>query len=475
MQPEAGKPPFSAAIIQPEEITRSRLDPIFYHPKYVSLVREMESLPHRIESIGTFSEEPRRGETSGRYVKDGVPILKTLNVRDGELNWTRLSFVEREFYDRHPEAHLKEDDVLITSTGIGTLGRVSPFIHSYECMVDGHITVVRVTDLEVDPYYVVAFLRSPFGQAQVNRSAHGFTGQMELNKEDVKAIRVPLPKPELQREIGSRFKKILLARDKARRILSQTPQLLPQTLSIAVPTWKPTEPALVSPSELRRERLDPTYYHPRHTCLLKILREGNLKSWELKKLGDLAAISEEKRPTIISGEFPYVEISNIDIHTGEIASFTPHTDRSAPNRAQKVIHGRDVILSTTRPYRGAVAIVPDELDHAICSTAFTVLTPKSDVNPDALYLYLRSETTRVQLRHLSSGSGYPAITPEWLDEVLVPVEIAIEAKNQLRRSAEEAFQSIEERWQTRNFLEDIDNDLSKTLLVTGQDSSSPDS
>jgi len=107
--------------------------------------------------------------------------------------------------------------------------------------------------------------------------------------------------------------------------------------------------------------------------------------------------------------FLYVDISSVDVSSGTIANPQELTGAEAPSRARMLIRAFDVIVSTCRPTRGAIAVVPAELDSQVCSTGFCVLRCKRGVNPFYLQFVLRAPSTLEQFRKFSTGSSYPAI------------------------------------------------------------------
>ena len=97
------------------------------------------------------------------------------------------------------------------------------------------------------------------------------------------------------------------------------------------------------------------------------------------------------------------------------------TGEEAPSRARKVIHAYDIIISSCRPTRGAIAVVPEELHGQICSTGFSVIRAKHGQNPYYLHFALRLASTLEQLRKWSTGSSYPAILDEDVEKTLIPL------------------------------------------------------
>lgn len=141
---------------------------------------------------------------------------------------------------------------------------------------------------------------------------------------------------------------------------------------------------------------------------------------EMRKCSDV--ITEKRNPTLKPDElFKYVDISSIDVVTGIIINPQELLGEEAPSRARKVIHEGDIIISTCRPTRGAIAIVPKELDNQICSTGFCVIRAKKGVSNKYLHFILRSAVVKEQFRKFSTGSSYPAILDDDIRKTVIPL------------------------------------------------------
>ena len=89
------------------------------------------------------------------------------------------------------EKWVKQWDVLINSTGIGSLGRVGVvYFNMDNVAIDSHITVVR-TNTPLFRHYVARNLLSR--QLEIENMAVGSTGQTELPRERVKSMSIIIP------------------------------------------------------------------------------------------------------------------------------------------------------------------------------------------------------------------------------------------------------------------------------------------
>lgn len=104
----------------------------------------------------------------------------------------------------------KEGDIIINSTGEGTIGRATCLTNEYEGLLyDSHMLLLRVNKSVIDPSFYTYLFNSHFGQNQVDgiKSAQS-TKQTELGVNNLKKIVFPLPPIEKQKEISEKIQSI---------------------------------------------------------------------------------------------------------------------------------------------------------------------------------------------------------------------------------------------------------------------------
>lgn len=184
-------------------------------------------------------------------------------------------------------------------------------------------------------------------------------------------------------------------------------------------------------------RLDPHYHRPHFAHLL-----SRLEKIRTSKLGALIGRSREmwnQKDDRYPIDFPYIEISGVGLGTDEYSVATIPTN-IAPSRARQVVRADDILVSLTRPHRGAIVRVRKEDDGSIASTGFCVLRHlRSDqVSMNFLMLALGSSIGLDQMLMRSSGGNYPAITEDELANVLIPIPATINIQNDLVTAMESA-------------------------------------
>lgn len=167
------------------------------------------------------------------------------------------------------------------------------------------------------------------------------------------------------------------------------------------------------------DREDPGYYLPSTLDIERKLRDAGALP-----LSDVARMAVRPWRPAASGFFRYVDISAVDHRTGLVTPASVAVE-DAPSRARQLLRAGDIVVSSVRPERGAVARIEREHDGAVASTGFFVLELQPQLRHirDALFVYLLSDVYRLQAVRRASSSMYPVIGPDEFETILVPVEV----------------------------------------------------
>ena len=169
-----------------------------------------------------------RGAAPKYTEKDDFYVLNQKCIRDWRVSLKDARFTDTEAKKVHDDRILRDNDILVNSTGQGTLGRVAQFLKlDRPATVDSHITIVRPTPDLVFPEYLGYVLKGR--QNEIELLAEGSTGQTELSKLQLANLRIDLPPLDQQKKIanilGSFDEKIEL-----NRRMNETLEQLGQTL-----------------------------------------------------------------------------------------------------------------------------------------------------------------------------------------------------------------------------------------------------
>jgi type I restriction enzyme S subunit len=314
-------------------------------------------------------------------VDDGqVRAISQAANQEGGLDWSRTRFHKFDGDATKLKGYLQPDDVLINSTGTGTLGRVGYFNGAPDgipCMADSHVTVVRTKSDELNPRFAYYWLSSqPFQEYVYTALAVGATNQIELNREGLGDTSVPVPPLKEQHRIAnfldaetSQINAVAAKRHKAKDLLS-----------------------------LKRNRIIDT----------ELGFDGRESIRELTPLKYLA--EEITVGIVITPAKWYVEdggvpaLRGLNVKPGRITTedltCISHEGHSE-NRKSRLRDGDIVIVRTGQA--GAAAVVPASLDGANCIDLI-LIRPGSKLSPAYLEYVLNSDYTSERISEHSVGS-----------------------------------------------------------------------
>jgi len=182
-------------------------------------------------TLGDVAELVTRG-VAPRYADDGYAVLNQKCIRNGRVN---IQLARRTtMLPKAVEKVLRRGDVLVNSTGQGTLGRVGPWTRDdVPVLVDTHISIVRVDPARADPDYVGTLLLHR--EADIEALAEGTTGQTELRRDALRALPLRLPALDVQRGVAIHLRslsKLMDGReDEIERLAATRDELLPLLMS----------------------------------------------------------------------------------------------------------------------------------------------------------------------------------------------------------------------------------------------------
>lgn len=150
-----------------------------------------------VKTIGDISSYINRGITP-RYDEEGDSIVINQKcIREQRLN---LEPARRQSKAISNEKLVRFGDVLINSTGVGTLGRVAQIYEELEaCSVDTHVTIARASSETNIDFFGTALLSF---QEVFERLGLGATGQTELSRASIANLKLVVPPTHLQNQFG---------------------------------------------------------------------------------------------------------------------------------------------------------------------------------------------------------------------------------------------------------------------------------
>ncbi|HPT72046.1 MAG TPA: restriction endonuclease subunit S [Candidatus Cloacimonadota bacterium] len=405
------------------EISGKRFDPFFNKPELRKLddkVRlktqwRMRNLIIKMSSGSTPSKSDKDSYYTSSF--QGVPFLRVTNITEYGINWDDMVFINQETHDGLlARSQVYENDLLVTITGRIASSCTAP--KDFVGNINQHSVVIK-TRSEVISKQIACFLNSDIGQTIAFRYTTGGTRPaldfssirnlpIILSEKIVNimenAYKLKSEKEELSKDLFNRIDSILFEQLGIELLDKEKANIQNRIFETK---W----------NQLAGQRWDPFFHRPYIASLLSLLNPVSIK------LNDICDFSNElwDQKSIFQNSFSYIEIGAIDIKNGRITEISEIEIGKAPSRARMIARDGDILVSLTRPSRGAITyLITDKI--MIASTGFAIIRNlKKNISKKYLYYVLRSKLSLLQMEQRSSGGNYPAITQQELGQILIPI------------------------------------------------------
>ncbi len=428
-------------LVKRSQLTTSKLFVEFYLPEYQERLKDLNNSPYPLKPLKKIASRLFDGPFGSNrkvemYQNEGIPYLRVKDVLHTGIDLSDIKYISEEKHQELHRSRVVPGNILITIAG--RVGTAAVFPGSLEeGNITGHIVGIELP-ANINSHYIVAFLNSQFGKFQITRLSHRTT-RPEMNLKEVGSIVISVPPKSIQDQIAQvmqdayrdRYQKL----KQSKALLQNIDEYIFSVLNISPDSVKEEKRFLKPISTIRGGRFDVEFNMGFHKFDPYMDR--------VSLLNTIATFPKETQDPTRTPEalFNYIDIASIDIELSEIREVSQVIGVDAPSRARQVVCTGDIIISTVRPTRGAIALIKESMDGFICSTGFSIVRPTDRISSEYLHIALLLHTTLEQFGRRSAGSSYPAILDGDIKKTLIPVpnqEIQAEISSEVVRRRTEA-------------------------------------
>lgn len=413
----------SSFWIDVDSLHPARIDAWYYQPQFIENNKRLQDWV----SAGGGTLRRLSGLASVTYgymptedyweSTNGAPFLRVTNFTANLFtNLSDLKYVNPKAKE-NPKFTLKFGDTIVVQCG-NTTGRIAFVSSDIEGFVFPSFCLrVRSRDRGVNPFYLVALFDTSAVQTQIQRTISVTSVRPNTTKPALESIMIPIPDRRIQDYIGAKVELAERCRAEAATLQRQLDIRISELYKGAPSVTGDSLSTLATLDELENDRIDAWHYQRHFINLSKWLRENDYFT-RLEKIGNLSR--DRWNPTEHpDSTFTYIEISNVNTTTGQMSPNQIEVSK-APSRARKLLKAYDILVSTVRPNRGAISVVPDNLNGAVGSTGFAVVRTRNRNDAYFLSQILKHPISIAQLMRWNTGSAYPAIEEDVVLKVWVP-------------------------------------------------------
>lgn len=163
---------------------------------------ELSSAKYSSVDLGAILENVQYGTSEkANTAGQGVPVLRMNNIVDGLLDFAHVKHVLL------PEAEverllLRDGDILFNRTNSKELvGKCAVFHGQGRYVFASYLIRAQASPAKGDPDFIAQVVNSSIGREQINALSRQIIGQANVNSEELRSLRIPLPPLNVQKEI----------------------------------------------------------------------------------------------------------------------------------------------------------------------------------------------------------------------------------------------------------------------------------
>lgn len=403
-----------------QEIKKSELENEFtigaeyYGKKYVESIsvvkRQKKTIP--LGQMWILATDGDHG--SPDYQESGVLYLLSECVKEGYIEKAKCRYITEAKNRELKRSCLHPGDIVVTKTGV-YFGKSAVIPESIpEANTIAHVGKITLKS-QYNPYYVSTFLNCKYGYCQLRRRGIKAT-RPEIKLVEFPDIVIPEFSDRLYSAVEASVRKANTLLELASGTMELSAKLIIDSLAVGSSHAERVSKALVSfkNSFQLTGRLDAEYYQ---------LKYKNYEAAVFGASNGYTFVKNEFVPVKKScprtlDNYNYVEIGDIDVGTGSAFANTVATEE-LPDNAKIMTQKGDLLVSTVRPNRGAIAILGN--GDLLVSGAFTVLREDGDYPKEVLQVLLRTSMYRDWLLRFNVGTSYPVIKDEDVLNMPIPI------------------------------------------------------
>jgi len=407
------RPALGFAVRRPA--LRSRGD--VNYARYAPTVDDLKARSRfELVPLRSIAKRVQYGDASKSIEEDnGAPILRMNNLQDGDWDLTDLKYTTLDG-DKRAAYRLNQGDVLFNRTNSKELvGKCAVFRETGDWYFAGYLIRVAIAENGYRPEFLARFLNSDVGRVQIDRISRRLIGMANVNAEEIKALLVPKPPPDVQDAMVADlaehwdYRQNTLAQ--VRELLATGNREIAERLGLHPPTFTPRIAHAATRTAMRAgDRFNPEFFHPERILSIRAIDESDTASVPLVAMADFV---RDLIDAPSEGDF-YIGLANVERDTGELVRAL---EEDLPAGACVRFKAGDLLYAKLRPYLNKVHLAERD---GIASPEFLVLRPKEGVRAEYLAAILRSEIVLAQTRHMTSGNTHPRLTGKDIENMYVP-------------------------------------------------------
>ena len=347
----------------------------------------------RTYKIGELSTLLKRGITPSYTHEHLVKVVNQKCIRSFQVNLDLARYTDPVKKNISDEKYLKNFDVLVNSTGVGTLGRVAQIFEiNQPTTADSHVTIIRPNQKIVDPLYFGYCMKSI--QKKIELLGEGSTGQTELSRILLSDVEIDIIENIEQQRIVGEFLKVIDTKIELNQQMNETLGDMGKTI---FKSWFIDFEPVRAKAEGR-----PTGLSDKISELFPDSFEnsefGKIPSgWKVRKVSEnfetiLGGTPARKNKEFWQGNLGWINSGKLNDFPLNTASEYISEDAVQKSSTKLANRKSTLIGLVTEMGNGLITFLDEEF---YVNQSVVSIQPNSNIFPEYVYLYLKANSRRL--------------------------------------------------------------------------------
>jgi len=437
---------------------KDRIDAEFFKPDYLQIDKKIRSKPYLLlADIAKLDASAFYPAATHLYKTGDVPFARCVDcINFPFVEKNRLSEFEKipeDFIKRNKTVKkIKQHDLIITKVGTPCFASI---VFDFEEIALSR-TVLGVSKIkEINPFYLMIFLRSYFGFNQLQRQRE-LTIQYQLTLERVGKILIPNLTKDFQNNIELIAKNSHQKQSQSKQLYREAEKLLLSELGLLDYQVKHTLSFSTTKKAIEQaHRYDSEYFQPKYAEIIKKIEEyeggwdfaGEMVKWKKGVEVGTEAYTETGKDFVRVSDFTVFGVSESNRKIADEA-FEDLKKNFQPKQGE--------ILFTKDGTIGISYVLKEDVQ-GVLSGAFLRLTLKEkyqNFEKECLSLIFSSILCKMQVEKLSGGALIAHLKPSDFETFKIPlikpsiqkqIALKIQESHRLRKESKELLEEAKRR------------------------------
>jgi len=460
-------------VYRSEVETTTRLEPRFYYKSNLLKNSFAKFGYEEINNFATLKSGSTPEHSENRKGDKDYYFIKSADVKRHNLNFSTISFIASKVHKSRLNFKIIPMDILLSSVGrLGFACIIPPTLK--ESSTSQNVIRIRFKEKNLtkfNPYFLVAFLNSQFGQIQIE-ALSTLSGQRYLNMKSFGGYKIPKIDDKIIEEISLKVKNAENNEIEALSLLKQARKIFYQKLGIDFSKIKKENFYSVNASSfLEADLWTPKYSYPLYINTLKVIQE----QWKTVLLDEIATVKKgdevgsENYNSYLEKEeddIPFIRTSDlVNYEADQFPDF--YVSEKIYNEKNQDIKTNDVLFIKDGNNRMRSAMITKN-DKIIISSHIVKLrlkieAKKYNFTPEYLFLVLSLKEIGFysSIRRTVIASTLPCLREDKLKEIEIPI-LDKDSIDEITKLVKKAFELKGEK---KKLIEEVQKEIDSYFQV----------